>query len=544
VFFGHSVRGMSGMATRLAKILVLAGLALAVTASSGAAARPARAPIRGVVPHTGQLALAPVPHLLSKAVRAAGPMTLTFDASYENVINQYFTDVAHDSLGTQNVYSVATQYTDGLGAIQYQSTVGGSYVDHDPLPANGCDDAANGLHDPYCLTDAQLQHEIQTVLTAKNWHGSPTNIFFLITPNGVGSCSDAFGQCSTDTFCAYHSAFTDSANEDVIYANEPYEGPYPGCTAGDQGFPNDTDADTTVNTISHEHNEAITDPLGNGWIASDGNENGDLCAYIFGNPLGGLPGSTAWNQVINSNKYSLQEEYSNADSGCIQRPGGTVSPPQVNEQLPYGLGPVMHTNRTYAIYWLPTARNTAPPVVTGTKVVGQTLSTSAGSWAAGGAAPFSYQWQRCSASAKSCVDIPGATATTYKLTSADGGHVVRSTVSATNVNGLSPAAASAGTTAVVDVPAATKAPHISGRTRVGKKLSGSHGSWTYSATYRYQWLRCKAHGRSCSSIRRATHPTYKLTKHEAGNRLRLRVTATNAAGSMVATSAASARVKH
>jgi len=201
----------------------------------------------------------------------------------------------------------------------------------------------------------------------------------------------------------------------------------------------------------------------------------------------------------------------------------------------------MHTNTVYAIYWLPTARNKSAPVVTGTAVVNQTLTTSVGSWD-GGAAPFPYQWQRCSSTGTSCANIPGATATTYKLTTADGGHVVRSTVRATNVNGVSPPAGSAGTKMVVDVPAATKAPHISGRARVGKKLSGSHGAWTYSPAFAYQWLRCNAHGASCKSISHATHAKYKLTKRDAKHRLRLRVTATNAAGSVKATSAASARV--
>jgi hypothetical protein len=529
------------MAARLTTTLVLAGVALAAAASTGAASSPARTPILGVVPHhTGQLAFAP--HMLSRAaIHAAAPATLTVDPSYENVINQYFMDVAHDSGGNQNVYSVATQYTDGTGAVQYLSTVGGSYVDHDPLPASGCNDGS----DPYCLTDQQLQNEIQTVLTANGWQGGLDHIFFLMTPNGVGSCFDAAGQCSTDTFCAYHSAFGPT-NLPVIYANEPYEGPsvvpIGECTDISQGFPNNNpDSETTVNTISHEHNESITDPLGNGWIASDGNENGDLCAYIFGNPLGGSPGSTAWNQVINTHKYSLQEEYSNQVSGCIQRPGGTVSAPNVAEQLPYNNGPVMHTNATYAIYWLPTARNTTAPAVTGTAVVNQILTTSPGSWALGGT-PSSYQWQRCASNGTSCADIPGATATTYKLTSADGGHVVRSTVRATNVNGPSAPAASAHTAVVVDVPAVTKAPHISGNARVGKKLSGSHGSWTYSPTYRYQWLRCNTRGGGCASIHTATRSTYKLSKQDTGHRLRLRVTATNAAGTKTATSSPTARI--
>jgi hypothetical protein len=534
---------MSGIASRFSKILVLAGLALAVTASSGAAAGPARTPILGVVPHAGgQLARAPIPHLLStRATRdAAGPTTLTVDASYQSVINQFFTDIAHDSGGVNNVYPVATQYSDGSGAIQYQSTFGGSYVDHDPLPANGCDDG----FDLYCVTDVQLQHEIQSVMAAKGWHGGLDHIFFLMTPNGVGSCgSGASGECSTNAFCAYHSAFINSSSENVIYANEPYEGPYPGCTDTlTQGFPHDSEADTTVNTISHEHNEAITDPFGNGWIANDGNENGDLCAYGFGAALGGTPGLDAYNQVINGNHYELQQEWSNLDSGCIQRPGGVHTlPTSGSGPLLYGGGPVMRTNTMYAIYWLPTARNTGAPVVTGTAVVNQTLTTSIGSWA-GGTAPYSYQWQRCSAAGTSCANIAGATATTYQLTTADDGHVVRSTVSATNVNGTSPPAASPGTKMVVDVPVATKAPHISGRTRVGKKLAGSHGTWTNFPAFALQWLRCNASGASCRSISHATHATYKLTKRDAKHRLRLRVTATNAAGRIAATSAASARV--
>jgi hypothetical protein len=537
---------MKGIAARSAKLLALAGLLFAVTASSSSAASRTRAPILGVVPHKAQSAAAPRLLSLSSVLRAAGPTALTFDASYQNVINQYFTDIAHDSGGAGNVYSVATQYYDNPGPahVQYQSAFGGSYVDRNPLPANGCSDGA----DPYCLTDAQLTTEIQNAMTAMGWHGGLDHVFFLMTPNGVGSCFDANGgECSTNAFCAYHSAFLDSDNQDAVYANEPYLGPYPGCTDASQGYPSDIDSDTTINTISHEHNEAITDPLGTAWLSNDTNqdENGDLCAYGFGAALGGTAGIDAYNQVINGHRYDLQQEFSNVDGGCIQHTGGTPVAPPTNGSGPlvYHGGPVMHTATTYAIYWLPTARNSTPPVVTGAAGVNQTLTTSGGAWA-GGASVSSYQWQRCSASGTSCVDIPGATATTFTLTTADVGHVVRSTVRATNVNGLSPPAASAGTAVVVDVPVSSKAPHVSGHTHVGRKLSVSHGSWTYHASYGYRWLRCNAHGGSCSSIRNATRSTYKLTTHDAGHTLRVRVTATNAAGSAAVTSAASGRIRH
>jgi hypothetical protein len=541
---------MRGIAARPVLLLVLAALAFAAAASTGTAASPTRTPILGVVPHSAGPVLTPnagSKPAVRTAARAAVPTTLTFDSAYETLLNRYFADVAHDSGLSNNVYSVATQYFDGSGHVQYSSAVGGSYVDKDPLPPNGCSDGG----DTYCLTDQQLESEIQAVLTVKGWHGGPNHVFFLLTPNGVGSCFDAFGsQCSTNVFCAYHSAFLDSSDENVIYANEPYEGPTAasatGCAGPDQGFPNDTDADTTINTISHEHNEAITDPLGDAWLANDGSENGDLCAYGFGAALGGT-GTGTYNQVINGHHYDLQQEYSNANGGCIQHTGGPSSPPTFGSgPLVDRGGPVMHTNTTYAIYWLPTAGSTSPPVVTGEVAVNHVLKTSAGSWTASPTA-YSYQWQRCSSTGTGCVDIPGATAATYQLTAGDGGHIVRSTVRASNVNGASAFVSSATTAAgvVVDVPGLQKSPRISGRARVGKKLSGSRGSWTYSPTgYRYQWLRCNKHGRSCARIQHATHPTYKLTRRDRGHRLRLRVTATNVAGSAAALSAVGARVKH
>jgi hypothetical protein len=445
---------MTGIGARATPLLVMAVLLLATTAASSGAVSQRQPRILGMVPHTSEPAAAP--RILSKAGGAAGRTPLTFDANYEPVINRYFTDVAHDSGGTDNVYSAATQYYDNPGAvhIQYQSTFGGSYVDTDPLPSNGCNDNV----DPYCLTDRQIQREIQAILTAQGWHGGLDHMFFLMTPIGVGTCDTARSRvCSRGTelgFCAYHSFFKDSTGEDVIYADEPYEGPFIGCAGRNQGVPNDRDADITINTISHEHNEALTDPLGDAWYSSDPNlgENGDLCAFGFGAQIG--TGFGAYNQVINGNHYDLQQEYSNADGGCVQHIGGPSSPPPLGDGsgplVYHANGRVMHTSTTYAIYWLPT----------------------------------------------------------------------------------------------VHVPAAKTTPRISGRARVGKRLSGSHGSWTYTATYRYQWLRCNAHGRSCSKIRHATHSTYKLTKRDAGHRLRLRVTATNTAGTAIATSAASSRVRH
>jgi hypothetical protein len=546
------------MPVRLTKLSVLAALVLAVTVSGGSAATAVHSPILGVVPHANEPA-SPLLQAPRAILGLAGPTTLTFDAHYQALIDRYFTDVAHDSGGVENVYSVGTQYYDDPGQVhvQYQSTFGGPFVDHDPLPANGCDDGV----DRFCLTDQQLQIEIRAVLAATGWQAGVDHIFFLMTPNGVGACELGGlvandNPCTTNRFCAYHDSFGQDISDEftVVYAIEPYMGPLPpgDCTAaGVQGFPNDRDADTTINTISHEQNEAITDPFGDAWVEPGRVEDGDLCAYGFGTQTGGAPGIDAYNQVINGHHYDLQQEFSNVDGGshggCVQYLHGPATPPPSGDgsgPLPYGGGRVLHTNTTYAIYWLPTPGNQNAPVVTGPAGVNRTLRTSTGSWN-GRPTGYSYQWQRCSSAGTDCVDIAGATASTYKPTVADEHHTLASTVRATNVNGVSTPAASAPTASVVDVPSSTKPPHISGRVRVGRKLSAGHGAWTFSPrSYRFQWLRCNARGTSCSSIHHATHSRYKLTKQDARHRLRVRVTAKNAAGSAAATSAASARVAH
>ncbi len=423
---------MSGVATRLTRILLLAGLAVAVTASSRAAASPARAPVLGVVAHRSQPARA-ARSLAAEPNRVSNSGPLSFDSGYESLIDRYFTDVAHDSGSSTNVYSAATQYSDGYGAIRYQATFGGSYVDHDPLPAKTCDDGQNSS----CFIDTQLRTEIQRVLTRKGWHGGTDNLFFVMTPDGVGSCLDSLGgQCASNYYCAYHNDFTDSSSEPVLYANEPYQATISGCDS--ESAPNGGDADTTINTISHEQNEAVTDPFGDAWWANDGSEDeeADLCAWSFGAALGGS-GDTAYNQVINGDHYWLQQEYSNADGGCVQHLGGTPSPPPVGAgPLAYHGGQVVHTHTDYAIYWLPKPGITTRPALSGKAVIKRTLTSSRGAWN-GSPSGYAYRWQRCSAPSKGCLNIPRATHPKYRLTAADKGKYVRSTVRARNVNGNS-----------------------------------------------------------------------------------------------------------
>jgi hypothetical protein len=84
----------------------------------------------------------------------------------------------------------------------------------------------------------------------------------------------------------------------------------------------------------------------------------------------------------------------------------------------------------------------SPPTISGTPQVGQTLTAGTGSWT-GSPTSFAIQWQRCNAGGTSCVDVAGATATTYVLGTADAGATIRVVVTATNAAGTTSAASAA-----------------------------------------------------------------------------------------------------
>jgi hypothetical protein len=100
-----------------------------------------------------------------------------------------------------------------------------------------------------------------------------------------------------------------------------------------------------------------------------------------------------------------------------------------------------------------------------------------------------------------------------------------------------------GQAATSAAPANTSPPTISGTPTVGQTLTASNGTWTNSPTsYAYQWLRCNGGGHHCSSIAGATQKSYALVSADAGQTIRVRVTAANADGSASAESAATAAV--
>ena len=181
--------------------------------------------------------------------------------------------------------------------------------------------------------------------------------------------------------------------------------------------------------------------------------------------------------------------------------------------------------------------NTSLPTITGTAQVGQTLTSSSGSWT-NSPTSYSYQWEWFDTS----TNISGATGSTYVLATGDVNHKIAVKVTATNASGSSSPATSAATAAVVaaSAPSNTALPAITGTAQVGQTLTSSTGSWTNSPTsYSYQWEWFD----TSTNISGATGSTYVLATGDVNHKIAVKVTATNASGSSSpATSAATAAV--
>jgi PKD repeat protein len=253
-----------------------------------------------------------------------------YPTGYRSGVDTYFEDLAHDSGGRQNVDSVSSQYNDWEGDFaRYDSHFGGDLLDTDPYPANGCKQAT------ICLTDEQLEQELEKFIEANKLPTDIEHEYFLLTPPTVEDCFEAGGaECSAGTkkpaYCAYHSAFS-SGTGVVVYANDPYVTGNFGCDDGNH--PNGKPSDGVIEGgLSHEHNESVTDPEPNsGWtdLGGSGGEIGDKCRTFessseFGPTLGTTGSGAKYNQVINGHFYWYQQEWSNEDHECLQRwsPGG------------------------------------------------------------------------------------------------------------------------------------------------------------------------------------------------------------------------------
>lgn len=204
-------------------------------------------------------------------------------------------------LGGSPYYNINTTYYDAVGTPIQNSVTYTQYwaaTTNVPLPL-------------VPVLDAQIQAQVIEGFTSGNLTYDP-NTLYLVFSDAMVNLGGEFGI----VYCAYHGNFTWNGN-DVKYAAMPHDIDFFDCSALNGSPNNDPAADAEVNTLAHETEETNTDEDLNAWYDSNGNENGDKCAWTFGSTYATANGASA-NMNLGGKDFLVQQNWVNANGGSCQ----------------------------------------------------------------------------------------------------------------------------------------------------------------------------------------------------------------------------------
>lgn len=214
--------------------------------------------------------------------------------------------LASSSLGGSSYESINTTYGDNTGNVSGHLNFGGHVFDNYSAGTKFGDRSLPGI----------VSRAIGAGLP-----NDPNGIYLILTSSDVNETS---GFCRT--YCGFHTHNTILGN-DLKYA---FIGNVDKCQSGceiQSTGPNSPaagvgGADGMANVITHETEEAITDPDLNAWFDSSGNEDADKCNFKFG-PTQTAPNGARFNQSFGGLNWMIQMEWENSrGGGCDQTLGG------------------------------------------------------------------------------------------------------------------------------------------------------------------------------------------------------------------------------
>jgi hypothetical protein len=204
------------------------------------------------------------------------------------------TDLAK-SIGPSPYFNINTTYTDGSGQhVQNSVAYGGS--------------TAVGYTHGTALGDSTIQTIVAEAIAA-GMAKDPNGVYFVLTSADVNETS---GFCTQ--YCGWHTHGS-IAGTDIKYAfiGNPNRCPS-ACEMQTTGPNGSVGADGMASILSHELEEAATDPDLNAWYDRRGEENADKCAWTFGTTYRSSNGALA-NMRLGSRDYLIQQNWVNASGG-------------------------------------------------------------------------------------------------------------------------------------------------------------------------------------------------------------------------------------
>lgn len=200
------------------------------------------------------------------------------------------------SIGGSPYFNINTTYTNGSGmSVSNSVAYKGSTTDNYSLGKS--------------LTDANIQTIVSNAITSGKLPLDTNAVYFVLTSSDVNETS---GFCTQ--YCGWHTYGTvNGINVKYAFIGNPDRCPS-ACEEQTKSPNNNAGADGMASIISHELEEASTDPNLNAWYDRRGAENADKCAWTFGATKTAANGS-AYNMTLGGLEFLIQRNWVNAGGG-------------------------------------------------------------------------------------------------------------------------------------------------------------------------------------------------------------------------------------
>ena len=227
----------------------------------------------------------------------------------------------------ENTVSADISEDGGTDASYVPQVFDGGMIDGGTAYVSNTVTLAQSIYAGYPYGTSLAETDIVAMITAdiaNNALPLDTNgVYFVFTSADVTQYETLSQQCWD--YCGWHNSTT-ILNTNIKYAFVGDTEKCPGSCSAEQEYQglginnspnNDWSADGMAPIIEHELSEMATDPdifSHAAWIAEDGAEIGDLCAYTYGQPFYTDTGSVA-NIQVGDKQFLLQQLYDLDDGG-------------------------------------------------------------------------------------------------------------------------------------------------------------------------------------------------------------------------------------
>ena len=228
---------------------------------------------------------------------------------------------APPSTGFTNYTGITTGASSGLGV--YTQTGGSAVAQVSSPTLIEYPQPISAAYGGYVLTDASVQALVTSFASSAP---DPNAIYLVLSSSDVSESSGFL-----TAYCGWHT-YTTVGSTAVKYGfiGNPNK-TLTACNVNTAGVsPNDNPAvDAMVSVIAHELEETVTDPLINGWYNRSQAENGDMCAWTFGNAQTKLANGSYYNVTLptyggGSRHYLIQRALARTSSKCYVNATGAI----------------------------------------------------------------------------------------------------------------------------------------------------------------------------------------------------------------------------